>query len=583
MFRIRRIEDDVSLADREAIAQIERILREQFPDWRPRDFERLAVRLRDSRRQRYRLRLLAVEDARGRVRAFALLLWMPDVGVAFLDLISTAPGATGSGLGAALYQRVREEAKALGARALLLECSVDDPAVVTDPQRLEQNRQRLKFYERYGVRPLADNAWDTPTTPGDRDLYYLLYDGLGDSAPPPRALIRAAARAILQRRYAHLFDAKTIARIVASFTADPVPLRPPRYLRRATHSAAVTGPAQRGIALVVNEGHEIHHVHDRGYVEAPVRIPLILSEIEKTGLFKRLRPRRAPDALLRRVHDPRLLAYLPKACAWLKQNQSIYPIIFPVRNLTRPPEDPELALGYYCTDTFTPLHKNAWPAARGAVDCAVTAAQALFAGYTLAYALVRPPGHHAERRAYGGFCYLNSAAVAAEYLSDYGRVAILDIDYHHGNGTQDIFYRRGDVLTISIHGAPPTVYPHFSGFADERGEAEGSGFNLNLPLPEKIGVERYRQALAAALRRLRRFAPAHLVVCLGLDTAKGDPTGTWPLRAGDFFAIGHAIGALRLPTVVVQEGGYRTHTLGVNARRFFEGLWRGASVRGQHT
>jgi len=190
----------------------------------------------------------------------------------------------------------------------------------------------------------------------------------------------------------------------------------------------------------------------------------------------------------------------------------------------------------------------------------------------LAYALVRPPGHHAERRSFGGFCYFNNNAIAAQYLRAFGRVAILDLDYHHGNGQQDIFYQRADVLTVSIHGHPGFAYPYFSGFSDERGEGEWEGFNLNLPLPEEVNGDRYRKALSAALQRIAEFNPVFLVVALGLDTAKGDPTGTWSLMPRDFEINGRMLGELALPTLVVQEGGYHTRTIGINARHFFTGL-----------
>jgi len=226
-------------------------------------------------------------------------------------------------------------------------------------------------------------------------------------------------------------------------------------------------------------------------------------------------------------------------------------------------------------DTFTPLNNNAYIAARNAVDCAVTGAHAVLDDYHFAYALVRPPGHHAERRALGGFCYFNSAAVAAEYLSRYGRIAILDVDFHHGNGTQDIFYERDDILTVSIHGDPHFAYPHFSGFADETGAGKGAGYNINYPLPENTSVERYQRTLASALKRIRAFKPDYLILCLGLDTAKADPTGNWTLQAGDFHKNGMIIGEINLPTLIIQEGGYRTRTLGINARRFFEGLNEG--------
>jgi acetoin utilization deacetylase AcuC-like enzyme len=218
------------------------------------------------------------------------------------------------------------------------------------------------------------------------------------------------------------------------------------------------------------------------------------------------------------------------------------------------------------------LNKNAFLAARGAVDCALTAADCIVEGERMAYALVRPPGHHAERRSYGGFCYFNNAAVAANHLSRIGRVAILDIDYHHGNGQQDIFYERSDALTVSIHGHPIFAYPYFSGFEDETGRAEGEGFNLNITLAERSDGARHRKALTRALERVVQFDPSFLVVALGFDTAKGDPTGSWSLSYDDFERNGALIGALNVPTLIVQEGGYQSRSLGPCATHFFRGL-----------
>jgi ribosomal protein S18 acetylase RimI-like enzyme len=211
-------------------------------------------------------------------------------------------------------------------------------------------------------------------------------------------------------------------------------------------------------------------------------------------------------------------------------------------------------------------------AARHGVDCALTGAKEILDGRRIAYALVRPPGHHAEHRTFGGFCYFNNVAIAAQFLRAYGRVAILDIDYHHGNGQENIFYNRSDVFTVSLHGHPRFAYPYFSGFEEDIGAGDGEGFNLNLPLPETLDGEKYRRTLSRALERIREFRPTFLIVALGLDTAKGDPTGTWALRGKDFELNGKLIGEMGLPTLVVQEGGYRTRTLGTNAARFFNGL-----------
>jgi acetoin utilization deacetylase AcuC-like enzyme len=363
--------------------------------------------------------------------------------------------------------------------------------------------------------------------------------------------------------------------VVASFR-DPLQLREPRYAKAPVVAKPAAFVSRQLVAMTVNDRHDIHHIRERGYVESPVRIKAILNELVPSGLVRAIPVKEYPMRHIKAVHDNDYVEYLKRACAEVPANKSVYPYVFPVRNQTRPPKELSIRAGYYCIDTFTPLNANAFKAARRAVDCTLTAADELLAGRRVAYSLVRPPGHHAERKAFGGFCYFNNAAIAAHYLSPFGKVAMLDIDYHHGNGQQDIFYERPDVLTISIHGHPEFAYPYFTGFASERGGATGYGYNLNIPLPESQSGEEYRRALERACREVARFAPSFLIVPLGLDPAKGDPTGTWSLVAKDFEANGRMIGQLQIPTLVVQEGGYRTRTLGTNAKFFFNGLVRGA-------
>ncbi len=571
MFRIRKILDNASNANRQAIYQVQDIIRKQFPTARQEDLQKLPLQLLDPVKYQYRSILFVVDNHIGRVNAFAMLLHLSDIGVTYLELISSSPQASGRGFGSILYERIRDESIKLRAKGLFFECSIDDERV-TNPATLKQNQQRMRFYERFGALPIMGTCYDTPINPGDDDLYFLMYDPLDNAGPLPRKMTGNVVRAVLERKYGSVMSPSLITEVVQSFQDDPVRLRPPRYKAKPFVPKSYDTPA---IGLVVNDRHAIHHVSDKGYLEAPIRLPLILDHISETGLFHRVEARLAPPKLLKRIHDAEYITFLQEVCNKLPANQSIYPTVFPGRKRYRPSRDIEVQIGCFCTDTMTPLNGNAYLAAKAAVDCAVTAAELLLEDFSLAYALVRPPGHHAEWNKFGGFCYFNSTAAAAEYLSDYGRVAIFDIDFHHGNGTQDIFYERSDVFTCSIHGDPAFAYPYFSGFSDETGLGEGKGANYNIPMPKDTTVAQYQNAMRKAIQRIHKFSPDFLVVALGLDVAKSDPTGTWSLTAKDFHTNGQSIGALHLPTLIVQEGGYRTRTLGLNARSFFEGLHQG--------
>jgi acetoin utilization deacetylase AcuC-like enzyme/GNAT superfamily N-acetyltransferase len=577
MFRIRRVYDDVTPLNREAISQVQEILRTQFPGLSRRDIGKLPKQLRNPLKYRFRAILFVAEDSKDKVRGFALLFHEPILNFGYLDFISAAERETGRGIGSALYERVREEAFFLKTVGLFYECLPDDPKLSRDPEIRKQNAARLRFYERYGARPVVNTAYETPLEPGGDNPPYLVYDDLGQERPLGRDEARAIVRAILERKYRGVCPPNYVEMVVESFRDDPVKLRKPRYIgKRPPIPVKVSIPLDKRIRLVINDRHAIHHVEERGYVESPVRIDSILEELETTRLFHKVNPRHFAEKRIKAVHRSQFVDYLERVCASLDPDKSIYPYVFPIRNVARPPKELSVRAGYYCIDTFTPINRNAYLAAKRAVDCTLTAAKEILEGYRLAYALVRPPGHHAERRAFGGFCYFNSAAAASEYLSAQGKVAILDIDYHHGNGQQNIFYDRADVLTISIHGHPNFAYPYFSGFEDEKGSGAGMGYNVNLPLPEHVSKERYLRVLARTLRRVVRFRPRFLIVDLGLDTAKEDPTGTWSLESEDFQTMGRMIGSLRLPTLVVQEGGYDTRVLGINARHFFQGLWEGA-------
>lgn len=577
MFRIRRIFDDVVPADRHALEQVGTILRSQFELLDRRKIDRIPEALRLPLKYGVRSILFVAEDHRSTVRGLALLDHDADLKFCYLDYLVSDKQLAGRGVGGALYQRVRREALSLGATGVFFECLPDDPRLCRDPLLLKQNRARLRFYEAYGARPLANTAYETPVTPDGDNPPYLVFDDLGQNGILMPSYVKKVIARILERKYKDICGPDYVRMVLDSVTDDPVRLRAPIYAISEAWEKRNLGVTVNlaKIALVVTDQHKIHHVKSRGYVESPVRIRSIQQVLEPTGIFDTVSPITFNDSWITAVHDPGYVKYFKSVCKNLEPDTPVYPYVFPIRNRTRPPVQLPVRAGYYCIDTFTPLSGHAYFAARRGVDCALTAARELIYGRRLAYALVRPPGHHAERGFFGGFCYFNNAAIAAHYLSRFGKVAMLDIDYHHGNGQQYIFYRRSDILTISIHGHPSFAYPYFSGFADERGEAEGKGYNVNYSLPETIETADYLRTLQTALVRVRDFCPDFLVVCLGLDTAKGDPTGTWNLTGRDFTTIGRVIARLGMPCLVIQEGGYNNRSIGTNARSFFYGLMSG--------
>jgi len=575
MIRIRKITNPYHEANIRKIRAVKEILREQFQAISEDKIAEFETQFVNPLSKKYQTAVFVAEDIHETVRAFAALLYMPDLQFCYLDYIAASPDSSSSGLGSALYERIREEAISLDAIGIFFECLPDDPALCRDPLTLVQNRKRLAFYERFGARPVTGTLYETPVKPEDDCPPYLIFDGLGLRQTVSRDELRGIVRAILERKYGDYADEEYNKMVINSITDDPVAIRPPQYTRRKLLPEPATAISEKKkIWLAVNDRHTIHHVRERGYVESPVRVKSILRELDKSGLFRMGKIREYSEKHILDVHDSNYYNYFKKVSQSIPKGQSVYPYVFPLRYATRAPKDLSVRAGYYCFDTFTPLNQEAYLAARWGVNCVMSAADEMLAGTRYAYVLTRPPGHHTERSVFGGFCYFNNCAIAAHYLSRSSRVAILDIDYHHGNGQQQIFYSRSDVLTISIHGHPSFAYPYFSGFEEEKGESDGIGFNHNFPLPEKATHEQYVKALSRALNIIKKYNPDYLIVALGLDPAKGDPTGTWSFTHSNFTTNGEMIGSLKLPTLVVQEGGYRNQSLGINARAFFTGFHR---------
>lgn len=507
-----------------------------------------------------------------KVKGFAILNHAPDLKFTYLDFISVAPDVARGGIGSVLYERAREEAISLNSIGIFMECLPDEPALCKDPVILKENKDRLRFYERFNVFPIINTKYETPLKEGDDCPPYLVYDNLENKSLPNKKTIQKIVKAILNRKYEETCPDSYVKMVVESFKDNIICLRPPRYQVKGIEIKLPIISSDHRIALVKSEKHEIHHINQKGYVESPIRIKSILKGLENLNIFDKYDAKEFSEKHIKEVHNPKFFDYLKKVCSNLGKKESIYPYIFPIRNQTRPPKELAIRAGYYCIDTFTPLNKNAYLAAKAAVDCTLTAAEKILDGYRFCYSLVRPPGHHAERNAFGGFCYFNSAAIAANFLSKHGKVAVLDIDYHHGNGTQDIFYKRGDVYTLSIHGAPNFAYPYFSGFKEETGHGEGLGFNHNIPLPEHCSPTQYQLALKSAINLIKKFNPKFVVISLGFDTAKNDPTGSWEQTPEDFKNNAKLLAGLNLPLLIVQEGGYKSKSLPGLAKNFFHGL-----------
>lgn len=353
--------------------------------------------------------------------------------------------------------------------------------------------------------------------------------------------------------------------------------------------------------IYFSETHRLHNpafeVFDGGqrvpYLESPERMDRILAALRKTDWADIEPPRDFGLDPLRAVHSEEYLAFLASAWTeWLAADPDSPAAaekiaLMPATFAAKRDQLPETILGkagFFLLDLSVPIVEGTYPAALSSANCALSAVEFIarpplstlhspsssFIFPLSSFALCRPPGHHAGREIAGGYCFLNNAAIAAQWLTRFGKVAILDVDYHAGNGTQDIFYARRDVLTISIHADPSFEYPYYAGYAMEIGAGEGLGFHRNFPLPAGTDNAAYLQTLDQALALVREFAPANLVVSAGMDIYEGDPLGRFKITREGIREIGNRIAALNLPTAVIMEGGYNTDALGENVAAFLE-------------
>ena len=327
--------------------------------------------------------------------------------------------------------------------------------------------------------------------------------------------------------------------------------------------------------VIYSEVHRDHYppfqLFSRGLREAtevPERVDRIMAAVAEVDGLSIVNPREFGSESIRAVHEDEYLHFLEHAHAsWEAPEETehigIIPDTFAMGSLSGKPELIWRQAGYFCFETQTPIVAGTYGAALSAAQCALTGVALLTEGEPAAYVLCRPPGHHAAGNLYGGYCYLNNAAIAAQALGRFGKTAILDVDYHHGNGTQAIFYDSDAVLFISIHGDPNRTYPFFAGFEEERGEGRGRGMNRNFPLGEGVNGSDYLAVLGDALEMISQFDPAFLVVSLGVDIYQEDPLGDFDVSLEVFADIGREIRQMNRPTLFVQEGGYHLDSMGL--------------------
>ena len=312
--------------------------------------------------------------------------------------------------------------------------------------------------------------------------------------------------------------------------------------------------------------------------ERPSRAEIILNRVQEVGLGPVTKPQDFELETVRKIHDPGYLEFLQSVWSdWALEGfeGEAIPTTWPARRMSnRIPGHVEGKLGYYSMAAETSITETTWDAAYAAAQVAITGAEYVRSGESGVFSLCRPPGHHAAKDMFGGYCFLNNAAIASQHLLNHGaeRVALLDVDFHHGNGTQDIFYDRSDVMFCSLHGDPSDAFPHFLGYEDETGSGDGHGFNWNYPMKPGTGFLEWRTALKGALEKINQYHPDFLVISLGVDTFENDPISFFKLKSEDFRTFGGDIAGLGLPTLFVMEGGYDITEIGINTVNVLEGF-----------
>ena len=572
MFRIRQIHNANSSQDQTTLASVLRIYEEAF-SYYPQYSAKIADFLNFTSNHDFDIVLLVAEGNKNRILGFTLSFYFPKLKYGYLDYLASDPSRSMRGYGTAIYEHTREVLKQAGCKGLFMDVPPDEPEKASyEIANLKNNKKRMAFYERFGALPIIGTKYDVISHKANQGYHTeLVYDPLDLKRPLGAASLKKVVIRILQIKGNMDQGDNKLKKILDSIKDNPVRFRTPRY--KTPEEKTINSDSSTSILDFVTTGdaNQIHHLKEKGYVERPARVHSILKGLNNSPLKER-KMKHFGEKYILEVHSQALYKFLKKAENKLEPGQLVYPNVFPIRKPDRIPKNWEMQAGYYCIDTFTPVTANAYKAARNAVDAALTGAEAVLKDRSHSYVLCRPPGHHAESKAFGGFCYFNNAAIAANYLSKHGKVAFIDIDYHHGNGSQDIFYTRNDVYFISIHGHPRVSYPYFAGYSDELGEDLGKGYNKNFPLYPGVDDDGYIKTLDEALKIFKKFKPDFLVISLGFDIMAGDPTGAFNITPKGMQRIGTKLADMKLPTLVVQEGGYSLRNLRLGAAGFFKGF-----------
>jgi len=554
MLKINRLINNNTVEVKNKLNIVLDIFRDNFPYYKIYS-EKIADFFYNPQKYDFEIVLLVAEGIKQRIKGFSLFFIFSDIKCAYLDYLSANKNTGMHGTGSLLYTSTRDYLFDKKINSLYYEVRPDVESKLIEKKYLNQHKRRLKFYERFGALPIINTDFDNLTTSANRGyLTYLMFDKINNKYILTSGELKKAIKKIFFAKYQLAHDHPDVKRIINSVKDNPVKLR--NFIYTAKVDINFNKLNNKVDFVSVTAEHRLHHLKEKGYEEKPVRVDAILSSLSNL-LINRYPLKSFGIKYIKAVHSSSLVDFIKESEKKLSPGRLLYPNVFHVRKAGRIPYLWEIKAGYFCIDTFTPLSTNTYKVAKMSVDCALTGADLLISGSRIVYSLCRPPGHHAEIKTFGGFCFFNNAAIAANYLAAFNKkVAILDLDYHHGNGTQDIFYQRNDIYTISIHGHPHIAYPYLTGYIEEKGINEGKGYNRNFPLYAGVDDNGYLIVLKQAVKTIDKFEPDYLIISFGLDILKGDPSGKFNITFNGLSNIAKELNNLNLPTLVIQEGGY---------------------------